>query len=60
MDGRTWSKPVAEGKGDGTRTDVSFNAVKAKFIRITQTGTPDNDAHWTISSLRLYESPASK
>jgi putative membrane-bound dehydrogenase-like protein len=60
MDGRTWSKPVAEGKGDGTRTDVSFNAVKAKFIRITQTGTPDNDAHWTISNLRLYESPASK
>jgi hypothetical protein len=60
MDGTTWSNAVAEGQGDGTRTDVSFTPVKAKYIRITQTGTPDDAAHWAISNLRVYEAPTAK
>jgi mono/diheme cytochrome c family protein len=60
MDGKTWSKPVAEGQGDGTRTDVSFAPAHAKYIRITQTGTADDSANWAISNLRIYEAPAAK
>ena len=54
MDGTTWGQPVARGKGTGTATDVTFAPVRAKFVRITQTGT-DADAPWTIQRLRLYE-----
>ena len=39
MDGTTWGKPVAKGKGTGARTDVTFAPVRAKFVRITQTGS---------------------
>ena len=53
MDGTTWGQPVARGKGTGTLTDVAFPAVRAKFVRITQSGTAD--APWTIQRLRLYE-----
>ena len=54
MDGSTWETPVARGKGAGTLTDIPFAPVRAKFLRITQTGTAEN-APWTIQRLRLYE-----
>jgi mono/diheme cytochrome c family protein/glucose/arabinose dehydrogenase len=54
MDGSTWGQPVARGKGAGTLTDIAFTPVRAKFVRITQTGSADN-APWTIQRLRLYE-----
>ena len=38
-DGTTWSKPVAEGKGDGARTTITFAPTRAKMVRITQTDT---------------------
>ncbi len=57
MDGTTWSKPVAQGKGDGTQTDVTFTPTRAKYVRITETGTPTDGADWVIRDLRLYEAP---
>ena len=37
-DGATWSAPVAEGEGTGQSTVIAFAPVRAKFVRITQTG----------------------
>jgi mono/diheme cytochrome c family protein len=58
MDGTTWSTPVAQGKGAGDNADIAFAPVRAKFIRITQTGTADNAPPWAIRRLRLYEAGA--
>jgi hypothetical protein len=55
MNGTTWSAPVAEGKGSGTRTIVSFKPVQAKFVRITQTDTVENPTNWSINNLRILE-----
>jgi mono/diheme cytochrome c family protein len=55
MDGTTWSKPVAEGKGEGGRTAVPFAPTRAKFIRITQTETAADAPNWSINNLRVYE-----
>jgi hypothetical protein len=55
MDGTTWGKAVAEGKGTGVRTDINFPPVKAKFVRLTQTAAVA-DAPWSVERLRLYES----
>ena len=40
MDGTTWSEPVAEGQGQNPTTTITLKPVQAKFVRITQTGTP--------------------
>jgi mono/diheme cytochrome c family protein len=53
-DGSTWSKPVAQGQGRGIVTEISFAPVRARFVRIRQTGTADN-VPWSIKKLRLYE-----
>ena len=55
MDGTTWSAPVAEGKGTGRSTVISFAPVQAKFVRITQTATTDNAPPWAVMLLRVYE-----
>ena len=55
MDGTNWSAPVAEGKGVGRSTVISFAPVQAKFVRITQTATVDNAPPWAVMLLRLYE-----
>jgi mono/diheme cytochrome c family protein/glucose/arabinose dehydrogenase len=54
MDGTAWGDPIARGKGTGTLTDISFPPVRARFVRITQTGSAEN-APWTIQRLRVYE-----
>ena len=52
-------QPVAEGKGEGLRTTITFAPARAKFVRITQTdGTPGAPA-WSIRNLRVYEAPSS-
>jgi mono/diheme cytochrome c family protein len=56
-DGRTWSSPVATGQGSGIATVITFPPTRAKFVRITQTGTADNAAAWSIQGLRLFEAP---
>ena len=57
-DGTTWSKPVAEGKGEGPRTTITFAPVRAKFVRITQTETVADAPAWSIRNLRIYETPS--
>ena len=52
LDGTTWSKPLAEGKGSGAITDIPFAATPAKYVRITQTGAV-NGLFWSIHELRV-------
>jgi hypothetical protein len=57
-DGTTWSKPVAEGKGEGSRTSITFAPTRAKFVKITQTDAAADAPAWSISNLRVYAAPA--
>ena len=58
-DGVKWSaKPVAEGKGAGTRTVVTFAPVRAKAVRITQTDATPGAPEWTMTNVRLFEAGA--
>jgi hypothetical protein len=58
LDGRKWSKPIAEGKGYGTRTTIAFVPTLARFLRITQTDNVTDAPPWSIRSLRLYQARA--
>ncbi|HXW04957.1 MAG TPA: c-type cytochrome [Vicinamibacterales bacterium] len=57
-DGRSWSAPVAEGRGEGRTTAIPFPPTPAKFLRITLTGTAEGAPPWTVERLRAYESAA--
>jgi putative membrane-bound dehydrogenase-like protein len=60
VDGKTWSKPVAAGKGEGQRTTITFAPTRARFVRITQTDAALDAPAWSIRNLRIYEAPAAK
>jgi mono/diheme cytochrome c family protein len=60
LDGVKWGKPVAEGKGSGVHTAVTFAPVRARFVRITQTDTVDNGPNWAMANVRLYEAGPGK
>ena len=51
-DGKTWSAPIAQGKGTGTRTVASFEPVTTRHVRITQTGNAIE--RWLVSELELH------
>ena len=53
MDGSTWSAPLAEGAG-AVSTLVKFTPTRAKFIRINQTGSAQNNEGWSIQQIRVY------
>jgi mono/diheme cytochrome c family protein/glucose/arabinose dehydrogenase len=54
-DGSTWSTPIAQGPGQNPKTTITFPPVEAKFVRITQTGTPANpQAGWAIQRLTIF------
>jgi mono/diheme cytochrome c family protein len=55
MDGTNWGTPIAQGEGKGPSTVITFAPVRAKYVRITQTGTAEPPANWSIQRLRLYE-----
>ena len=57
LDGKTWSAPVAEGKGSSANTAITFKSVKAKFVRITETEASDAQP-WSLQKLKFYEAPA--
>ena len=59
MDGTNWGPPIAKGTGTGTSTSVTFKPVRAKFVRITQTGNETDAPPWSVLRLRLFESPGS-
>jgi mono/diheme cytochrome c family protein/glucose/arabinose dehydrogenase len=54
LDGTTWSEPVAQGQGQTPTTVISMTPVRAKFIRITQTGSPRGPFGWAIQRLRVF------
>jgi mono/diheme cytochrome c family protein len=54
-DGTTWSDPVAQGSGQAPTTAMTLSTpTRAKFIRITQTGTPANPVGWAIQRVRVF------
>jgi mono/diheme cytochrome c family protein/glucose/arabinose dehydrogenase len=58
MDGSTWSDPLAEGQGQFQSASIvmSFPPARARFVRITQTGTPPNQFQigWAIQRVRIF------
>jgi mono/diheme cytochrome c family protein len=56
LDGTSW-KAVAEGKGNGFMTTMTFQPVQAKFVRITLTESAADSPPWTIQNLRLFTGP---
>lgn len=54
LDGKTWSKPVAMGKGTQALTSISFPATKAKAVRITQTDSASG-SFWSIHELQVID-----
>ena len=56
MDGTTWSSPVASGQGLPL-TVASFAPVRARFVRITQTGSDAGAPAWVVQNLRLFRAP---
>lgn len=54
-DGQTW-KQVSAGKGIPGVTDIKFPATKAKFVKITQTGSVAG-LFWSIHELEIFAAP---
>jgi mono/diheme cytochrome c family protein/glucose/arabinose dehydrogenase len=53
-DGTNWSPAIAKGRGDGPVTEITFDPVRTRFIRINQTGKVDG-LFWSIHELGLFE-----
>jgi mono/diheme cytochrome c family protein len=53
-DGLTWSTPVAETKGSPATIVATFAPVRAKFVRVTQTGSGDSALPWSVLNFRVY------
>ena len=51
-DGKSWSKPIATGAGQLGINKIRFQPQKARWIRITQTGS-DPTYHWSIYDLQV-------
>jgi mono/diheme cytochrome c family protein len=51
-DGEKW-KEIATGKGIPGVTDIQFPPAKAKFVRITQTGTAAGN-YWSIHEMQVF------
>jgi hypothetical protein len=55
LDGQQWGMPVATGKGmPGSTTIVLDQPVRARYIRITQTGADEAAPAWTVARLQVY------
>ena len=52
-DGKTWGTPIAQGAGATPTTAISVRPIQAKFIKITQTGTSQNQ-FWAVQQIRVY------
>lgn len=51
-DGKDWGKPVAKAEGKSALTEIKFPTAKAKFLRITQTGSSPGN-FWSIHELDI-------
>jgi hypothetical protein len=66
LDGKQWTKVITKGEGTGSSMTIRFNAVKAKFLRLTLTksetvvhgerrGKPfDFEVAWTMREFKIY------
>lgn len=52
LDGQTWEQ-TASGKGSGAITEIQFPPAKAKFVKITQTGSVGG-LFWSIHELQVF------
>ncbi|MNE73575.1 F5/8 type C domain protein [compost metagenome] len=50
-DAANW-KLVVKGRGQLSSTKISFSQVKARYIRILQTGSGGN--YWSIQEMQVY------
>ena len=53
-DGKTWSAPIATGKGQLGITPITFKTQASRFIKITQTGS-DPTYHWSIYEMQVFK-----
>jgi mono/diheme cytochrome c family protein len=53
-DGQHWGQPVSTGHGTGPQTEIIFPTAKARFIRITQTGSV-HGLFWSIHELQVLK-----
>ncbi len=53
-DGTHWGQPAATGHGTSPRTEIIFPAARARFIRITQTGSVPG-LFWSIHELQVLK-----
>jgi hypothetical protein len=59
LDGQKWGLPVASGQGTpGSTTIVLERPVRARYIRITQTGTDETAPAWAVARLQVYGPPS--
>jgi mono/diheme cytochrome c family protein/glucose/arabinose dehydrogenase len=58
-DGKTWSKPIAEGKGEQAVTEIDFKPLKTKHLRITQTGSVKG-LFWSIHEMQIFRAAIQK
>lgn len=56
-DGKQWIQSIAVGKGNARTTQIMFEPVKTKFIRIMQTGTA-RGLFWSIHEMQLLQPAA--
>lgn len=54
LDGRDWGRPVATGNGTCAYTQIVFPTARAKFIKITQTGSHPT-YFWSIYELQVLQ-----
>ena len=52
-DGQAWGKPIAKGEGKSALTEIKFAPTKAKFLRLTQTGSSPGN-FWSIHELDIF------
>jgi len=53
VDGKSWSSSLVKGQGTQPLTEIYFNGVKAKLIKIVQTGRRPGK-YWSIHDLQIY------
>lgn len=51
-DGENWGEPLASGKGCGRITDLLFDEVSARYVKVESTGK--DAARWRIASFEVY------
>ena len=52
-DGKTWSKPIAKGKGSKGTSRIAFEPVTTRWLKVTQKGKKGG-LWWSIHELNLY------